>query len=602
VSKEIRNIAIIAHVDHGKTTLVDGLLKQTQTFEEHQSEMNQELIMDSSDQEKERGITITAKITAVEYKDYRINIIDTPGHADFGGEVERTLNMADGCLLVVDAQEGAMPQTKFVLKKAFAARLKPIVVINKIDKPGADIQKVEHEIGDLFLELAQNEDQLQYPVIYAIGREGKSWKDVPEDSGDKADLTPVFEAIIENIPRPAVADGEGDQLLVTALDWDNYKGKYAIGRITRGSFSKSQPIAVVDSTNEPVTAKIDGLYTYKGLSRTETDSAQAGDIIALTGIDTVKIGQTITDVEHPDALPEIEIEPPTLSIYLGPNTSPVKGTEGKFTTSRQIGGRLDQELETNIGLEVESEGIGFIVRGRGELHLSVLIETMRREDYEFEVGRPQVVTIERGGKTLEPFEEVTVEVPAEYTGAVQAEFGKRRAALQGQHQKDDGSTELIYEMPTRALLGTRSLLVAATKGTIIISSIMSGYKELAGNIDQHRNGALVAWEDGAATAYSLQNAEARGVIFVDPGTKVYGGQIIGLNSRSEDMDINVVKEKHLTNMRSTSSDGTVQLTPATIFSLEQSIDFLEDDELLEVTPKSLRLRKRELDRNKRKKK
>jgi len=602
MSKELRNIAIIAHVDHGKTTLVDGLLKQTHTFSEHESEMNQELIMDSNDQEKERGITITAKITAVEYKDYRINIIDTPGHADFGGEVERTLNMADGCLLVVDAQEGAMPQTKFVLKKAFEANLKPIVVINKIDKPGADTKKVEHEIGDLFLELAQDEDQLHYPVIYAIGREGKSWKEVPENPEQDADFTPVFEAIIENVPKPSIAEGEGDQMLVTALDWDSYVGKYAIGRITRGGFKKGQQVSVVDSANQPKSAKIDGLFSYIGLNRSSIESASAGDIVAMTGIDAVKIGQTITDTEHPEPLPEIELEPPTLSIYLGPNTSPLKGTESKFSTSRQIGGRLDQEKETNIGLEVEQDGIGFIVRGRGELHLSVLIETMRREGYEFEVGRPQVVTIERDGKTMEPFEEVTVEVPAEYVGTVQAEFGKRRAELQNQHQKDDGYTELIYEMPTRALLGTRSLLVAATKGTIVISSIMSGYKPQSDAIEQHRNGALVAWEAGAATAYSLQNAESRGIVFVSPGTKVYGGQVIGLNSRGEDMDINIVKEKHLTNMRSSGSDGTVQLTPPTIFSLEQCIDFLEEDELLEVTPKSLRLRKRELDRNKRKKK
>lgn len=602
MSKEIRNIAIVAHVDHGKTTLVDGLLKQTQTFDEHQSEMIQELIMDSGDQEKERGITITAKITAVEYKDYRINIVDTPGHADFGGEVERTLNMADGCLLVVDAQEGVMPQTKFVLKKAFEAKLKPIVVINKIDKPGADVAKVENELGDLFLELAQDEDQLHYPVVYAIGREGKSWENVPSDVADDADFTPVFEAIIENVPKPPIAEGNGNQMLVTALDWDSYVGKYAIGRITRGSFKKGQQVSVVDSSNQPVTAKIDGLFSYIGLQRTPVESATAGDIVAMTGIEAVKIGQTITDVEHPEALPEIELEPPTLSIYLGPNTSPLKGTESKFSTSRQIGGRLEQEKETNIGLEVEQDGIGFIVRGRGELHLSVLIETMRREGYEFDVGRPQVVTIEREGKTMEPFEEVMIEVPAEYVGTVQAEFGKRRAQLRAQHQKDDGYTELVYEMPTRALLGTRGLLVAATKGTIVINSIMSGYKEQSAGIEQHRNGVLVAWEAGAATAYSLQNAESRGIVFVGPGTKVYGGQIVGLNSRSDDMDINIVKEKHLTNMRSSGSDGTVQLTPPTVFSLEQSIDFLEEDELLEVTPESLRLRKRELDRNKRKKK
>ena len=599
---KIRNIAIIAHVDHGKTTMVDGLLKQTQTFTEHQSEMNQELIMDSGDQEKERGITITAKITAVKYKDHKINIIDTPGHADFGGEVERTLNMADGCLLVVDAQEGPMPQTKFVLKKAFEAGLKPIVVINKIDKPGSDPHKVEDQIADLFLELATDEDQLHYTTLYAIGRAGKSWASMPDDPSAEADLIPVCDAILEGIPAPDVDDGAGLQVLVTALDWDNYLGKYAIGRIYRGKASRTQSVAIVDSTNKPINAKIDKLFIHEGLGRLEVESAEAGEIVAITGLGNVKISQTITSAEFPEALPEIKLEPPTLSMYLGPNTSPYKGKEGKFTTSRQIGDRLNKELETNIGLEVHDEGIGFTIKGRGELHLSVLIETMRREGFELEVGNPKVVMIEKDGKKMEPYEEITVDIPNEFAGTIQSEFGKRKAQLIEQVPIDDQNTTLVYEMPTRTLLGMRTILVTETKGTVIMNSLMSGYQPVGASLQQQRNGVLIAWENGVATPYSLVNAESRGTLFIKPGDKVYLGQIVGLNARNEDMDINITKEKHLTNMRASGSDGTVKLTPAITLSLEQAIDFIEEDELLEVTPASLRLRKRELDRNKRKKK
>ncbi len=598
----IRNIAIVAHVDHGKTTLVDGLLKQTQTFSDHQNEMNQDLIMDSGDQEKERGITITAKITAVKYQHHKINIIDTPGHADFGGEVERTLNMADGCILVVDSQEGPMPQTKFVLKKAFAAGLKPIVVINKIDKPGADIDKVEDQVSDLFLELATDEDQLHFSTIYAIGRDGKSWVTPPDDPDGEADFEPVFKAILSDIPAPKTDDGEGLQVLVTALDWDSFLGKYAIGRIQRGAARKNQEITIVDSKNQPRKGKIDKLFIHEGLNRTEVDTAEAGEIIAVTGISDVKISQTLTSPEHPDALPEITLEPPTLSMYLGPNTSPLKGTEGKLTTSRQIGDRLQKELETNIGLVVEPDGIGFTIKGRGELHLSVLIETMRREGFELEVGSPKVVVIEKDGQKMEPTEEITVEVPNEFSGAVQSEFGKRKAQLIEQLPLDDTTTKLVYEMPTRALLGIRTILVTETKGTVVLNSLMSGYQPLGANLEQQRNGVLIAWENGTATPYSLQTAEARGTLFIPAGQKVYTGQIVGLNTRNDDMDINIVKEKHLTNMRASGSDGTVKLTPATILSLEQAIDFIEDDELLEVTPSSLRLRKRELNRSNRKKK
>lgn len=597
---KIRNIAIIAHVDHGKTTLVDGLLKQSQTFRENQAEMNQQLIMDSGDQERERGITITAKVTAVQHGDYRINIIDTPGHADFSGEVERTLNMADGCLLIVDAQEGPMPQTKFVLSKALANNLRPVVVINKIDKPGSRIAEVEDELANLFLELALHEDQLHYPVYYANGRAGKAWKQPPHSADADGNLDPLFDAIVQHIPAPRVEPDKPFQMLVTALGWDNYKGKYAIGRITRGSIKPGSPVAICNK-NGISKGKVELVFMSQGLSRFEVAEGVAGDIVQLTGLADVKIGETIADALQPEALPAIEIEAPTLEVFLGPNTSPFKGQEGEFNTSRQIGDRLKKELETNVGLRVSEEGIGYKVAGRGELHVSVLIETMRREGYEFEVGRPQVVTKQENSQILEPVEELIIEVPAEHVGSVQMELGQRRAQLKEQFTSaSKGITKLVYELPTRALLGLRSSLTTQTKGTIIMNSLMVGYQPLGQALQQTRSGALIAFETGTTTPYSLENAEQRGTIFVPAGVKVYAGQIIGLNRRGDDLEINVCKAKHLTNMRSSSSDGVVQLTPPTIFSLEQCLDFIENDEVLEVTPKSLRLRKRELDPNKRK--
>jgi GTP-binding protein len=598
--KNIRNIAIIAHVDHGKTTLVDGLLKQSQTFRDNQAEMSQELIMDSGDQEKERGITITAKVTAVQHNDLRINIIDTPGHADFSGEVERTLNMADGCLLIVDAQEGAMPQTKFVLGKALAAELKPIVIINKIDKPGARISEVEDELADLFLELAVHEDQLHYPVYYAVGRAGKAWEKPPVSEEEGADLEPIFEAIKTHIPAPTVELDKPFQMLVTALSWDTYKGKYAVGRINRGRIKAGDAITLCKKDGSFVKAKAELVFMSRGVARFEVPEGIAGDIVQITGVGDAQIGETVADAVNPEALPVIEVEAPTLQIYLGPNTSPLKGQEGQFNTSRQIGERLTKELETNVGLRVEEQGIGFLVSGRGELHLSVLIETMRREGYEFEVGRPQVVTHEKDGVTMEPMEEVIIEVPAEHVGAVQMELGKRRAVLKEQFASPKGVTKLIYEMPTRSLLGIRNILLTQTKGTVVMNSLVIGYEKQGAALQQLRSGVLISFETGTATPYSLQNAEARGVTFVHPGTKVYAGQIVGLNSRSEDMEINVCKAKQLTNMRTSSSDGVVQLTPPIIFSLEECLDFIENDELLEVTPENLRLRKKELDHKKRK--
>ena len=598
---KIRNVAIIAHVDHGKTTLVDGLLKQSHTFRANQAEMSQTLIMDSMDQEHERGITITAKQTAVFYDGYKINIIDTPGHADFSGEVERTLNMADGVLLIVDAQEGPMPQTKFVLEKALALHLKPVVIINKIDKPAARIPEVESEIADLFLELATDESQLNYPTYYAIARDGRAGTTTDLDD----DLHVIFESIIHDIPAPKTdpAAEKGAQLLVAALAADNYLGKYAIGKIFRGKLKKGETVSVLHTTadGQSVTkAKIENLFTYKGLGREEVSEAVAGDIVALAGIASACIGDTIATGDQPEALPTIELEPPTLSIYIGPNTSPLKGQEGEFTTSRQIAERLERELETNIALKLEPDGLGYKVSGRGELHLSVLIETMRREGYELETGRPEVVYREIDGIKQEPVEELTIEVAPEFVGAVSQELGLRRATLISQELTSTGSTRFVYEITTAALIGLRNQLLTATRGTAIMSSLPHGYKPVSGRYHPERNGALIAFEAGTSTAYALDAAQARGTLFIPPGVPVYQGMIVGLSNKKEDLDINICKEKQLTNMRTHASDGAIQLTPYTQYSLEQCIDFLLDDELLEVTPKSLRLRKRQLDPVKRK--
>lgn len=593
----IRNVAIIAHVDHGKTTLVDGLLKQSHTFRDNQAEMSQTLIMDSMDQEHERGITITAKQTSVFYNDYKINIIDTPGHADFSGEVERTLNMADGVLLIVDAQEGPMPQTKFVLQKALSLKLKPVVIINKIDKPAARIEEVKDEISDLFLELATDESQLNYPIYYAIARDGKAGKTTELDD----DLHVIFESIINDIPAPKTDDNEGAgaQLLVAALAADNYLGKYAIGKIFRGRLKKGQSVKLLQKNGEK-NAKIEKIFTYRGLGKEEAEEAVAGDIVALTGIPEANIGDTIATGDNPEALPTIELEPPTLSIYIGPNTSPLKGKEGEFTTSRQIAERLERELETNIALKIQPDGLGYKVSGRGELHLSVLIETMRREGYELEAGRPEVVYKEENGQKFEPVEDLTIEVDSEFVGAVSQEMGIRRAELKTQELTSTGSTRFTYEITTAALIGLRNNLLTATKGTVIMSSIPSGYKPVDSKYKPERNGALISFEDGVSTAYALDAAQARGILYIPPQVPVYQGMIVGLSNKKDDLDINICREKQLTNMRTHASDGAIQLTPYTQLSLEQCLDFLLDDELLEVTPKSLRLRKRQLDPIKRK--
>jgi GTP-binding protein len=596
----IRNIAIIAHVDHGKTTLVDFLLKQSHTFAERAEEMGQDLIMDSNELERERGITILAKNTAVIYNGTKINIIDTPGHADFGGEVERTLNMADGALLLVDAQEGPMPQTKFVLKKAIESNLKVILVINKIDKAGSDIKRTIDEVINLFLNLSQEDHHLDFPTVYAIGREGKAWDHIPtaEEMSQPATLEPVFKEIIDHIPAPEVDIDAPFQLLVTNLDRDNYQGKYTIGRIARGKVKRGQSVVVIDHDNKLTPGKIDKIFTFQGLKRVEVENADAGDIVALTGVPTAHIGMTVADPSNPEALPIITIEEPTLRVKMGPNTSPFKGKEGEFFTSRQIAERLHRELETNVGMRLQELGsTEFLVSGRGELHLSILIETLRREGFEMEISKPEVIIKEVNGKKMEPFEEVTVDIPEENVGVVTTEFGKRKANMVDLINHNNGYSRLVYHISTRNFLGLRNVLVTEAKGTAVINSVLLGYQEAADILQKVRNGVLIASESGKAVAFGLEVAQGRGIVFIAPTTQVYEGMIVGLNSRKDDIEINVCKGKALSNMRSKGADEAIALAPPTVLTLEQALGFVEDDELLEVTPKALRLRKKGLTKN-----
>jgi len=592
----IRNVAIIAHVDHGKTTLVDGLLKQSKTFRENQAEFSQTLIMDSNDQERERGITILAKNTAVDYKGTKINIIDTPGHADFGGEVERTLNMADGAILVIDAQEGPMPQTKFVLKKALEIGLKIIVVINKIDKKNAQINQVIEQTSDLFLDLAHHESHLDFPTLYCIAKEGKAWEQNPQNFEEDADLTPIFDAIIKYIPSPKADPDGAFQMLVSALDWDSYQGKYVIGKIIRGTAKTGMNVAIVNEDGIKEQAKIDKIFVSSGLKRVEVKEAQTGDIVFLTGVKNAGIGETIADSATPEALPGIQIEEPTLAMAVSANTSPFAGKEGQFVTGRQIHDRIKKELETNVSLKLHINEQGeYILSGRGELHLSVFIENLRREGFEMQIGKPEVITKEVDGKTCEPVEELTIDVEAEFANNVIAEVIKRKGTLHSQTPMSDGTSRLVFEISTRGLLGLRNQLLTLSRGTAVANSLFLRFEPLGTTIPRLRNGVLIAAETGKAVTYGLDIAQGRGITFIEPQTQVYKGMIIGLNTRESDIEINVAKEKHLTNVRAASSDMTTILTPPTILTLEQCIDFLEDDELLEVTPKNLRLRKRILD-------
>lgn len=593
--QDIRNIAIIAHVDHGKTTLVDEMLKQTHTFRDNEAEMTQTTILDSNDLERERGITILAKNTAVFYRGIKINIIDTPGHADFGGEVERILNMADGALLIVDSAEGPLPQTKFVLKKALEYNLKIIVVVNKIDRKDARPQEILKDTEDVFLQLAKDEEQLHFSVVYCIGREGKAFYKLPESNETPSTLEPLFETILENIPN-ASSDIDGPfQMLISTLDYDNYLGKLSIGKIKRGTITRGKTVSLVERNEIKGNYKIEKMFTYEGIKRKEVDTASAGDIIAISGISDLTIGQTITDPSSPESLPSIDVTAPTLKITLGPNTSPLAGKEGKYTTSRQIWDRLLKEKETNLGLTIEQnpDASDFLIAGRGELHLAVLIENMRREGYEMQVSKPQVIILEQAGIKMEPFEEVTIDVENTYVGAVTSEMGQRKAQLQDMVANSSGLTRMVYKISQRNLLGARNSLLTKTKGTILFNSLSLGYEPVSQIAEKLRNGVLIATESGKSLSYGLANAQERGNLFIDPGIDVYEGMIVGENSQQNDISVNVCKGKAMTNVRSNKEIG-IQLTPPTIFSLEQWLDYIEEDELLEITPKSLRGRKKYL--------
>jgi len=593
---EIRNIAIIAHVDHGKTTLVDALLKQTHTFRDNQKEMTETLIMDSNDLEREKGITILAKNTSIFYKDTKINIIDTPGHADFAGEVERTINMAQGAILLVDAAEGCLPQTKFVLKKALEAKLKIILIINKIDKRDARPSEVRREVENLFLELVNDESALNFKTLYAVGRDGKAFLQEPETytTDTPGDLTPLFETILEEIPNDAKDEDKPFQMLISTLDYDNYVGKLCIGKVSRGVLHLNDTVALVDEGKVLGTYKVQKLYTTLGLIRQETEIAVAGDIVTIAGIPELTIGQTLADPAHPENLPKIAIAEPTIKITISPNTSPFAGKEGEFTTSRQIGERLMKEKETNLGLKIEPEpdSVGFSVHGRGELHLAVLIENMRREGYEMEVSKPQVIYKTIEDKICEPYEEVSIEIDEEFIGLITEEMGKRKAEMKDMKKESSGVVEMVYKISSRNLLGIRNTLLTKTRGTVQINSYYLGFEPKGLGMESTRNGAIIAIKSGTSIAYGLINAQDRGTLFLGTDVEIYEGMVVGVASRNLDIEINVCKTKQLTNNRSRGEGVSIQVVPPTILSLEQSLDFVGDDELLEVTPKSLRLRKK----------
>jgi GTP-binding protein len=606
---DIRNIAIIAHVDHGKTTLVDAMLKQSHIFRENQ--VVQERVMDSNDLERERGITILAKNTAITYHDIKINIIDTPGHADFGGEVERVLNMADGVLLLVDAVDGPMPQTRFVLRKALELGHKAIVVINKVDRPNARLNHVANATFDLFVDLGATDEQAEFPIVYTDALTGRAtldphlaqhaFKDA-EGNLVSSDLQPLFQTIQEYIPAPTVAPDDPLQMLVTTLAYDDYKGRIAIGRVFSGRIRKAQDVMRIDVHGELEKNKIAELFIHQGLERIPVESAEAGEIVAITGIPEVYIGETIADAAAPKALPPIRVEAPTVRMTFGVNTSPFGGREGEYSTSRKLRERLFKELEANVSLTVEETDSAdtFIVSGRGELHLAILIETMRREGFEFQVAKPEVIFHKTdSGETLEPYEDVYIEVAQEFMGNVMEMLGIRRGQLTEMHSSDDGIAHLRYRVPTRGLLGFRSKFLTATRGTGIMHALFAGYHPLSGEIATRTHGSLVAHEAGTATTFGLSNAEGRGILFIGPGTEVYEGMIVGENPREEDVVVNVAKKKHLTNMRSSNADVAVQLTPPRNMSLDDAIEYIAEDELMEVTPINIRLRKKVLNNEER---
>jgi len=586
---EIRNVAIIAHVDHGKTTLVDAMLKQSGIFRSNERVV--ERVMDSNDLEREKGITIMSKNTAIMYNDTRINIVDTPGHADFGGEVERILKMVDGVLLLADAYEGVMPQTRFVLRKALSLKLKPIVVINKIDRKDARPVEVIDEILDLFIELGADDDLLEFPVVYASARDGYAKLSLSDESED---LKPLFQTILDHIPAP---EGDPDapmQLLISSLDYDDYIGRIAIGRVERGTIRKDQQAVICKRDGSTQLVKVSSLQNFQGLKRTDIEMATIGDIIAVSGIPDITIGETVCDKDFPEPLPFVEIDEPTISMYFMVNNSPFAGKEGTYVTSRHLRNRLFKEVETNVSMRVEETDSpdSYKVSGRGELHLAILIETMRREGYEFQVSKPEVITINRDGQVYEPIEYLVIDVPEEYVGNVIEKLGPRKAEMVNMSSATNGYVRLDFKVPARGLIGYRSEFLTDTRGNGIMNHVFHGYEPYKGEIKGRNRGALVAWEDGESVTYGLYHAQDRGSLFIGPGVAVYEGMIVGESSRNEDVVINVCKKKHVTNMRAAGSDEALKLVPPRILSLEQCLEFIEDDELVEVTPASIRLRKK----------
>ncbi len=603
--KKIRNVAIIAHVDHGKTTLVDALLDQSGIFSSHQQHVEQ--VMDSNDLERERGITILSKNTAVNYLDYRINIVDTPGHADFGGEVERVLKMVDGVILIVDAFDGPMPQTRFVLHKTLEKKLKPIVIINKIDRPNARPKEVLDLVYDLFIELDATDEQIDFPVLYASARDGAAFYDLPDEITpellEKGTIEPVFKTIVDTIPEPKGDKDAPFQMLISNIDYDSYIGRIAIGKIENGSIKAKQNISVVNyhHADKIINGKISSLMRFEGLGKKEISSADAGEIIAISGIEELAIGDTLCDSENPVALPFVKIDEPTIAMTFAVNDSPFAGTEGQFVTSRHLRDRLKREIFTNISMQMEETGSTeqFVMKGRGELHISILIETMRREGYEFQVSKPQVIAKRIDGKLMEPEELVMIDVPEEYMGSVIEKMSERKATITKMAPPERGYARLEFKIPARGLIGYRSEFLTDTKGNGIINSIIDGYTPWKGDIDSRNHGVLIAYETGTAITYGMYNAQERGDLFIEPGEKVYQGQIVGQTMKKDDVTVNVCKKKQQTNIRAAGSDDALKLTPAIKMSLEQYLEFIADDEWIEITPKNIRIRKKILDHHQR---
>ncbi|WP_305870396.1 translational GTPase TypA [Helicobacter pylori] len=594
--KNIRNIAVIAHVDHGKTTLVDGLLSQSGTFSER--EKVDERVMDSNDLEKERGITILSKNTAIYYKDTKINIIDTPGHADFGGEVERVLKMVDGVLLLVDAQEGVMPQTKFVVKKALGFGICPIVVVNKIDKPAAEPDRVVDEVFDLFVAMGASDKQLDFPVVYAAARDGYAMKSLDDE---KKNLEPLFETILEHVPSPSGSVDEPLQMQIFTLDYDNYVGKIGIARVFNGSVKKNESVLLMKSDGSKENGRITKLIGFLGLARTEIENAYAGDIVAIAGFNAMDVGDSVVDPNNPMPLDPMHLEEPTMSVYFAVNDSPLAGLEGKHVTANKLKDRLLKEMQTNIAMKCEEMGEGkFKVSGRGELQITILAENLRREGFEFSISRPEVIIKEENGVKCEPFEHLVIDTPQDFSGAIIERLGKRKAEMKAMNPMSDGYTRLEFEIPARGLIGYRSEFLTDTKGEGVMNHSFLEFRPFSGSVESRKNGALISMENGEATAFSLFNIQERGTLFINPQTKVYVGMVIGEHSRDNDLDVNPIKSKHLTNMRASGSDDAIKLTPPRTMVLERALEWIEEDEILEVTPLNLRIRKKILDPNMRK--